>query len=123
MDKETQAELTEEQLDQLVDTDPLALLQHASRLLRETQVLRGLLHEAWLACHDNYNCVDNVDGLAERVHLAVGWEYLETPAVLRHRPDANRILCQLPKGGDWEPLADPYWDNCVIPVRFRVVSS
>ena len=50
------------------------------------------------------------------------WYYgpWETPAVLRQREDAAAIECVQVLSGRWKPLADPYWDTCVIKVPFRV---
>lgn len=44
----------------------------------------------------------------------------ETPAVLRARPDADRILCAGVLSGRWKPLSDRYWDTCVIKVPYKV---
>ena len=41
------------------------------------------------------------------------------PSDLRKRIDAHHIECRDSLSGRWRPLMDRYWNNCVIPVRFR----
>lgn len=40
--------------------------------------------------------------------------------MLRQREDADAIECQAVLSGRWKPLSNPYWDDCVIAVPWRV---
>lgn len=48
---------------------------------------------------------------------AAGWEF---PALLRTRDDEAKIECQAVVSGRWKPLRSQYWDDCVIPVQWRL---
>lgn len=50
------------------------------------------------------------------VPTALGWAKVPE---LRARSDAELIEIQAVMSGRWKPLADPYFDDCVIPVPWR----
>ena len=41
------------------------------------------------------------------------------PADLRNRIDAYHLECQDSLSGRWRSLHHRYWNDCVIPVRWR----
>lgn len=48
-----------------------------------------------------------------------GWD---TPDDLRSRSDADDIEGQDSFSGRWRPIWHPYWNDCVIPVKWRAAA-